>query len=146
MTRLAYVIGTPIGHSLSPHIHNAAFAACGIDARYEAADVGPDALSAWVAGVRQADVLGFSVTIPHKQAIAELVDTLEGDAELTGAVNTVIVQRNASGASTLIGTNTDAIGFRRSLAEETDVSLQDQRVLILGAGGAARMIAVSGGL
>ncbi len=142
MTQLAYVIGTPIGHSLSPHIHNAAFAACGIDARYEAAEVAPDALADWVAQTRRGDVLGFSVTVPHKQAIAQLVDALEGDARLTSAVNTVIVQRDPTGGTTLVGTNTDAIGFRRSLADEAEVSLQDQRVLILGAGGAARAVAL----
>ncbi len=143
MTRLAYVIGTPIGHSLSPYIHNAAFAACGIDARYEALEITPDALPAWVSSIHGAsDVLGFNVTIPHKEAMARLVDTLEGDAQLTGAVNTVVVQPGAGHGATLIGTNTDTVGFRRSLAEEAKVSLQDQRVLILGAGGAARAVAL----
>ncbi len=142
MTRRAYVIGTPIGHSLSPRIHNAGFAACGIDARYEAVDLPPEALPDWIARVRESDALGFNVTIPHKEAVAGLVDSLEGDAVLTGAVNTVIVQPGATGGSTLIGTNTDAIGFRRALAEEANLSLQDQRVLLLGAGGAARAVAL----
>jgi shikimate dehydrogenase len=148
MTRLAYVIGTPIGHSLSPTIHNAAFAASGIDARYEAAEVTADALAQWVDRVRQADLLGFNVTVPHKEAIVPYLDAIEEDAVLTGAVNTVIAQAADAGDESdtsrrrLIGINTDPAGFRRSLAEEAGITLQDQRVLILGAGGGARAIAL----
>lgn len=145
MTRLAYVIGFPIGHTLSPAIHNAAFAVCGIDARYEPAEVAPEALPEWLEQVRRTDALGFNVTIPHKEAIVPHLDALEGDAELTGAVNTVVVR--AAGAAPgerrrLIGTNTDTIGFRRSLAEEAGCTLRDQRVVLLGSGGAARAIAL----
>jgi shikimate dehydrogenase len=149
MTRLAYVIGAPISHSLSPAIHNAAFAACGIDARYEPAEVAPNNLVPWIEQMRSSDAFGFNVTIPHKEAILAYLDVLEGDAALTGAANTVIVQPAESGNEgaatsrcTLIGTNTDTIGFRRSLAEEAGMSLQDQRVVILGAGGAARAISL----
>jgi shikimate dehydrogenase len=149
MTRHAYVIGAPIGHSLSPFIHNAAFATCGIDARYEPAEVAPDALVHWIEKVRSSDALGFNVTIPHKETIVAHLDGLEGDAELTGAVNTVIAQPGdaggvdaAAGRRRLVGINTDTIGFRRSLAEEAGVSLTDQRVVILGAGGAARALAL----
>jgi shikimate dehydrogenase len=138
MTRSIYVIGHPIGHSLSPAMHNAALAACGIDAEYRAADVEPSGLSAWVAELRQADALGFNVTVPHKEAILPHLDEVTGDAALVGAVNTVV--KASQGSPRLTGANTDTIGFRRSLAEEAGETLQGQRVLLLGAGGAARAI------
>ena len=136
MTSYAYVIGNPIGHSLSPHIHNAAFAALGINAVYEAVQVLPEHLDQWISGARRPDVLGFSVTVPHKEAVASHLDAIEGDAELAGAVNCV------TNSGRLVGTNTDTLGFRRSLAEEAGTALRGQRVVLLGAGGAARAIAV----
>ena len=141
MTRLAWVIGHPIGHSISPAIHNAAFADRGLDARYEAVDLFPEELAAWVTSVRAADVLGFNVTVPHKERVAQLVDELEADALLAGAVNTVIVSPEDF-PPRLIGTNTDTIGFRRSLAQEARVALGGRRVVVLGAGGAARAVSL----
>lgn len=154
----AYVIGSPIAHSLSPAIHNAAFAALGIDARYEAVEVAPPELGAWVARARQEDLLGFNVTLPHKEAIVHFLDDVEGDAKCTRAVNMVRAVESPSpqpspargeGVAShtprgrrLIGANTDVAGFRRSLQEEADTSLRAQRVLLLGAGGAARAIAL----
>lgn len=144
--RYAYVIGSPIGHSISPEIHNAAFAACGIDARYEAVDVSPAGLGDWVAGARRADLMGFSVTIPHKEQIVPHLDEVEGDARAIGAVSAVTVSASGGNrggnAFALIGKSTDAPGFRRSLREEAGMSLRGQRVLLLGAGGAARAIAL----
>lgn len=136
MTKHAYVIGCPIGHSLSPVIHNAAFAACALDVRYEAVEVTPGELADWAREARRPDVVGFNVTVPHKEAMAPLVDALDSDAGLTGAVNTVIV------GPMLVGANTDAVGFRRSLAIEAGCSLRGQHVVLLGAGGAARAIAL----
>jgi shikimate dehydrogenase len=139
-------------------MHKAAFAACGIDGRYEAIQVQPSELGAWTESARRPNVLGFNVTLPHKQAITQYLDELEGDARLTGAVNTVTVVRSAApGArphplpllegegvpgSRLVGTNTDTIGFRRALNEEAGMSLQGEHVVLLGAGGAARAIAL----
>lgn len=141
--RFAYVIGTPIAHSISPAIHNAAFAALGIDAQYARAEVQPEELSAWVLGVRRAETLGFNVTLPHKEAIFPHLDRVEGDATLTGAVNCVIVKTSPDFRETeLVGTNTDTLGFRRSLTEEVGTTLAGQRVLLLGAGGAARAVAL----
>src|SRR4029450_1944200 len=108
----AYVIGYPIKHSLSPAIHNAAFQALGIDARYEAAEVAPEDLPAWVQSVPDPDLLGFNMTVPHKEAIVPLLDSIEGNAELAGAVNTVVARDGR-----LTGLNTDTLGFRRSLHE-----------------------------
>jgi shikimate dehydrogenase len=141
VTRRAWVIGTPIRHSLSPAMHNAAFAACGLDARYEAAEVMADDLEDWVAATRRDDVLGFNVTVPHKEAVAMLVDEVQGDALLAQAVNTVLVRHGARGLE-LAGVNTDTVGFRRALLEEADTTLAGKSVLLLGAGGAARAIAV----
>jgi shikimate dehydrogenase len=140
MTRAAYVIGKPIGHSLSPHMHNAAFAACGLDCHYEAVEIEASDLGDWAARMRGSDAYGFNVTVPHKEGIVRHLDDLEGDAALCGAVNTV---RVAPGDQPrLLGTNTDTLGFRRSLHEEAGTSLEGQRVVLLGAGGAARAIAV----
>src|SRR5579871_3816940 len=140
MPRLAYVIGHPIGHSISPAMHNAAFRARAIDAEYRAVDVDPAHLASWILGLRLSDDLGCNVTIPHKEAVAKAVDTLAGDAELAGAVNTVY--RDPANPRRLIGSNTDTIGFRRALAEDGGISARGQRVVLLGAGGAARAIAV----
>lgn len=135
----AYVIGSPIGHSISPAIHNAAFAACGIDARYEAVRVEPEGLAQWAAEARRQEVLGFNITLPHKETIIPLLDELRGDAAVMGAVNMVkVVEAGAA----LVGTNTDTLGFRRSLEEEGETTLRGQRALLLGAGGAARAVAL----
>ena len=134
----AYVIGHPIRHSLSPAIHNTAFQALGIDAYYEAADVPPESLVTWIREAREPELLGFSVTIPHKETIVPLLDDVAGDAALVGAVSGVV----AEGGHKLRGLTTDTVGFRRSLAEEAGVALRGKRVVLLGAGGAARAVAV----
>lgn len=139
MTRHAYVIGAPIGHSLSPYMHNAAFAACGIDAAFESVEVRPAGLERWVTNARASDVLGFNVTVPHKETIIPILDRIDDEAARAGAVNTVIV---GSGGQGLIGANTDIVGFRRSLKLEAGATLRDQAIVLLGAGGAARAIAV----
>ncbi|HZT06691.1 MAG TPA: shikimate dehydrogenase [Chloroflexota bacterium] len=147
MTLIACVVGHPIAHSLSPAIHNAAFAARGIDASYRAVDVAPGDLRRWVSEARAGALLGFNVTVPHKEAIVPLLDEVTGDARIVGAVNTVVPRPQAGMASeshrlALSGANTDTIGFRQSLAEEAHVSLAGQAVLVLGAGGAARAVAL----
>jgi shikimate dehydrogenase len=142
LTSHAFVIGQPIAHSISPAIHNAAFAALGIDAVYEAVAVAGDELARWVESVRSPGTLGFNVTLPHKQTIIPFLDQVEGDGLLTGSVNAVVVAGDADGRTTLTGTNTDTVGFRRMLAEEADQSLHNQRVLLLGAGGGARAVAL----
>jgi len=140
-------------------MHNAAFRHSRIDARYQAIEVPPAELAAWVKEVRNPDLLGFNVTVPHKEAIAPMIDYSEGDAELAGAVNTVITLRGldperpprAPGKKTrpaseprtpLIGRNTDTVGFRQSLKWDANVELSAARVVLLGAGGAARAVAV----
>jgi shikimate dehydrogenase len=138
------VIGHPIGHSLSPRMHNAAFAAeridpvGGADYIYVAMDVRPDRLRTAVAGLAALGFVGFNVTMPHKEAVLSLVDELEDTARIAGAVNTVVVGEGGL----LRGLNTDGSGFVEA-CEEAGISFAGRRVLILGAGGAAAAIAVA---
>src|SRR5918992_1019768 len=141
-TSLLGVIGHPIGHSLSPRMHNAAFAQDdtgpdGADYVYVAMDVWPDRLPAAVRGLAALGFIGFNVTMPHKEVILSLLDELDPSARLAGAVNTVVAE-----GGKLRGLNTDGSGFIEA-CEEAGVSLAGRRVLILGAGGAAAAIAVA---
>ena len=141
-TKLLGVIGHPIGHSLSPRMHNAAFAQDGMgpdgaDYVYVAMDVRPDRLPTAVGGLAALGFLGFNVTMPHKEAMLPLVDELDASARLAGAVNTVVAEGDR-----LRGLNTDGSGFIEA-CEVAGVSLEGRRVLILGAGGAAAAIAVA---
>ena len=136
-TRLLGVIGHPIAHSLSPRMHNASFAATGLDYVYVPLDVRPEALAAAVAGLGALGFRGFNVTMPHKEAILSLLDDVDPVARLTGAVNTVVVEGNS-----LLGTNTDAPGFLEACAE-SGVAFAGARVLVVGAGGAAAAISAA---
>jgi shikimate dehydrogenase len=136
-TRLLGVIGHPIAHSLSPKMHNAAFAASGLDYVYVAMDVRPDDLPAAVDGLRALGFRGFNVTMPHKETMLRLMDELDEPARVSGAVNTVVVQENA-----MLGANTDGSGFAEACTE-SGVSFEEARVLVVGAGGAAAAIGVA---
>jgi shikimate dehydrogenase len=128
----ACLLGQPVAHSLSPALHNAAFAAAGLDAHYEAREVSPADLPTAVALLRAADCLGANVTAPHKQAMLALVDELSDEARALGAVNTVI---NRSGR--LIATNTDAAGLARWI-QLAGIPVSNEDALVIGAGGASR--------
>jgi len=128
-----FLFGHPVAHSLSPAMHNAAFKALGLPHRYGARDVEPGGLSDVILRLRREDALGANVTIPHKEATARLVDEVVEDARAIGAVNTIVRR-----GSRLIGHNTDAYGFERSLGD----GLSAGRVLLLGAGGGARACAL----
>lgn len=136
MTSRVGIIGYPLGHSISPAFQQAAFDELEIDARYETWATPPDELGARVESLRADDVLGANVTVPHKQAVMPLLDEILPVAESIGAVNTII---NREGF--LIGANTDASGFTRSLEQEARFSAARKRALIVGAGGAARAVA-----
>ena len=132
-----FLIGHPVAHSLSPAMHNAAFAALGLPHRYELRDIEPAALGGAVAALRREDALGANVTIPHKEAVTRLVDDATDEVRHVGAVNTLVRR-----ASRLIGANTDVAGFARAITRDDGVSLlAGKRVLLLGAGGAARACA-----
>jgi len=134
-----YLLGHPVSHSLSPAMHNAAFAALGLPHHYETRDVEPDRLEDFVEALRRDDVLGANVTIPHKERVLRYMDEAGEDARRVGAVNT-IVRRGAR----LIAENTDVYGFERAINEAAPAGKMfvGETVLVLGAGGAARACAV----
>jgi shikimate dehydrogenase len=129
------VIGSPIGHTLSPPIHHAVFGALGIEERYGVLHVPKGRLKAFLSGAKYAGLRGFNVTIPHKQDILPLLDEVDEDARLCGAVNTVVLRDGK-----LCGFNTDIAGLLLAL-QSAGSGYRDRRVLILGAGGAATGIA-----
>ena len=135
MTRLFGVIGCPIGHSLSPAMHTAALRALRLDACYGAFEVPPRFLRPMLRSLVLAGVEGLNVTVPLKEAVVPLLDRLDPTARAIGAVNTIVVRHRR-----LTGYNTDAAGFRRALTEELGGGLRGGRVLLLGAGGAARAV------
>lgn len=130
------VLGDPIRHSKSPVMIGRAFREAGVNAVYGAFHVRLDQLEEAVRGVRALGFRGVNVTIPHKVNVMPYLDELDETAKAAGAVNTIV---NEDG--TLIGYNTDGIGYVRSLKEESGVSLAGARILMLGAGGAARGVA-----
>jgi 3-dehydroquinate dehydratase / shikimate dehydrogenase len=132
-TRVYGVIGDPIGHSLSPLLHNTGFAARHVNAVYLPFLV--HQLGDFLKAIPDLEVRGFSVTLPHKQTILKYLDACEPLAAEIGAVNTVVVRRNGS----LYGCNTDYVGVLRAL--EKKLHIKGSRVLIFGAGGAARAAA-----
>ena len=138
MTQRAGVIGHPLGHSISPAIFQAAFAAAGIDATYEAWDTEPAVLAGRVESLRGAGFLGASVTIPHKQAVVPLLDGTSEVAAKAGAVNTIVHE-----GGKLIGHNTDVPGFARSLKEDAGFDANGKRTVLLGSGGAARAVGLA---
>ncbi|USG63918.1 shikimate dehydrogenase [Brevibacillus ruminantium] len=135
-TQLVGLLGHPVSHSQSPLMQNAAFVEKGLNYAYVAFDVDPERLPEAVAGIRSLGIQGVNVTIPHKVAIMPLLDEIDPLATRIGAVNTV-VNRNGY----LIGYNTDGLGYVRSLEEQTGITLEQQTVTMLGAGGAARAVA-----
>jgi len=138
-TRLAFLLGYPVSHSASPAMHRAAFLATGVNAAYLPWALTPAHLSAAVAGLRSMEnLLGANVTVPHKGAIVPLLDALTPEAEAIGAVNTVIPR-----SGRLIGDNTDGAGFLLALHEELDCRPEGLTVAVLGAGGAARAVAMA---
>lgn len=136
-TQVCAVIGDPVGHSLSPQIHNAAFASLGLDFVYVALPVKRGQTEAALRGVRALGIRGLSVTIPHKVDILAFLDEIDDAARGTGSVNTVVNDRGK-----LMGYSTDGPGALRALAARS-VDVAGRRVLLLGSGGAARAVAFS---
>jgi shikimate dehydrogenase len=135
-TKLIGIIGYPIRHSLSPLMHNAAFEAMGLEYCYIPLEVEPRRIRSAVKAIRVLGFSGFNVTIPHKRRILVYLDRLTPDARLIGAVNTVEIRHGR-----WIGHNTDGRGFLQGFVEQTGESISGKRILILGAGGAARAVA-----
>ncbi|MGF9975533.1 shikimate dehydrogenase [Viridibacillus arvi] len=131
------VIGDPIEHSMSPAMHNQWFSEENLDAAYLPIHVLPEQLEDAIKSLEMLGASGWNVTIPHKTAIIPFLDELDTMAKKMSAVNTVV--RQADGK--LKGYNTDGLGFVRSLEEAIGDTHRDGRVLLIGAGGAARGIA-----
>jgi shikimate dehydrogenase len=137
-TRIAGVIGWPVDHSLSPPIHNAAFAAAELDWAYVPLAVPPDRLAPAIEGLAPLGFAGANVTMPHKTGAAELIGDLTEDARLLRAVNTIVVRGDE-----LEGHNTDAPGFTRFLERDAGFAPAGKTALLFGAGGAARACALA---
>lgn len=134
-TRVVGVIGDPVDHTASPAMHNAAFKDLGLDYIYVAFRVGNAELSEAVKGMRALNMAGMNVTVPHKKAVMAYLDVISPEARAIGAVNTIV---NKDGK--LIGHNTDAFGFTKSVDLEGTFKEWPQTVVLLGAGGAARAV------
>ena len=136
------LIGYPLGHSLSPQIHQAALEACSLQGDYALFPIAPDdfyGLKALLTRVRVGEITGLNVTIPHKQNVIPLLDELTPTAKAIGAVNTISMQNGK-----LVGDNTDAPGFLSDLNRFYEMRqssiINRQSSIILGAGGAARAV------
>ncbi|MBE9007866.1 shikimate dehydrogenase [Fortiea sp. LEGE XX443] len=134
-TKLLGVIGHPVEHSLSPLMHNAALAQLGLDYVYLPFPIEPENLAVAIAGFAAIGVMGFSVTIPHKQAIMPLLAEITPLAQAIGAVNTVTRKDNQ-----WVGTNTDIEGFIAPLQTTYQQDWSQKVAVILGNGGAARAV------
>lgn len=136
-TMVCGLFGFPVEHSFSPAMHNAAFGHLGLDFVYVPFPVPPGELERAVSAIHALNLVGVNVTVPHKEKVSAYLDELTPGAKLTGAVNTIVNQ-----GGRLVGYNTDGAGFIRFLADEARFEPAGKRVLILGAGGAARAVAV----
>jgi shikimate dehydrogenase len=137
-THVAGIIGWPVDHSLSPAIHNAGFAAAGLDWIYVPLPVPPPDLARALEGLGALGIDGANVTMPHKTEAAELIDEPSEDARALRAVNTISVRRDR-----LEGHNTDAPGFDRFLREDAGFDPGGRTALLYGSGGAARACALA---
>lgn len=141
-TRLCAVLGSPIRHSASPAMHNAAFAALGLNWRYLAFEVDPKNLRAAIEGARAMNFAGLNLTVPHKLLAVDMVDELDASAKTWGAVNTIKFEATNDGKVRAVGFNTDADAIVTSLREDFSVELRGAKVLLLGVGGAGRTAAL----
>jgi len=135
-TRVAGIIGWPVEHSLSPAMHNAAFAALGLNWIYAAFPVDPARVPEAVRGLAAAGCAGLNVTIPHKQAVIDCCSSVSDAVAAIGAANTLV----PDGDGGFRADNTDAAGFLRALDEQAPLDLAGRDALVIGAGGAARAL------
>ncbi len=155
-TRLCAVLGSPVRHSASPAMHNAALAALGLNWCYLGCEVNPDRLREAIEGARHLGFVGLNLTVPHKQLAMALMDELDESAREWGAVNTVVFGRrddsgewhpvgqrsDLDGPVLARGHNTDADAIIRAINEDLGIEPRSARVLLLGAGGAGRAAAL----
>jgi shikimate dehydrogenase len=139
MTRITGVCGWPVAQNLSPYMHNAAFAALGLDWVYVCFPVEPERLEEALRGLPALGIAGVNLSLPHKVAATRYMDELSEKAHLVGSVNTVVVREDGS----LYGHNTDGEGCLRGLKQELGVEPARMKVCLVGAGGVSRSIAAS---
>ena len=133
-TKVLGLLGFPVGHSLSPAMHNTAFEKLGLDCCYVTFSVKPEFLRDAVKSIKALNLAGVNVTVPHKERVIPFLDEVDKEASFIGAVNTIV---NDNGRHT--GYNTHGRGFMRSLSE-AKISVNKKNVLVIGAGGASRAI------
>ncbi|MBI4431169.1 MAG: shikimate dehydrogenase [Candidatus Omnitrophica bacterium] len=142
--KLYAIFGYPLKHTFSPVMHNKAFKALGLDSYYIDIPIRPERFKRIRRNLRNAPLDGFNLTVPHKELIVKVLDSVDREAGQIGAVNTVLVKRTNQINQTigrgarLIGYNTDTYGFREALRREARFNVHGKSVLVLGAGGAAR--------
>jgi shikimate dehydrogenase len=134
-TRVCAIIGDPVEHSLSPVMHNAAFKELGLNIVYVAFNVTKNGLADAISGARSLGLLGLNVTMPHKNAVIKHLDETDSATKAIGAVNTILNERGK-----LFGYNTDGKGAMVAL-QENGVDPEEKKLVLLGAGGAAKAIA-----
>lgn len=134
-TKTLGIFGHPISHTLSPAMHNAVIKALGLDMVYLPFEVKPSNLKEAINGIKSLGIIGVNITIPHKESVIRFLDDISEEARLVGAVNTIV---NKNGK--LVGHNTDGYGYIDSLKEELGFNPKSKRIIIIGAGGAARGI------
>lgn len=139
-TGLTALLGSPVAHSISPLMHNESFRLLGLDYVYLCFDVNEDTLPAAVEGLKTCGIRGFNLTMPNKNKIVELLDELSPEAQLIGAVNTVL---NDNGK--LIGFNTDGYGFMQSV-RDAGHDVKGKAVTVMGIGGASMAICAQSAL
>lgn len=137
-TRLAGLIGYPARYSLSPALHNAAYKAMGVDAAYVVFPVQPQHIRSAIDGMRAFDLMGLSVTIPHKEAVVPFVEDVTPHAARLRSVNCITRLGDR-----LIGHNTDGLGFISALQQDQSFEPEGKRCVVIGAGGAARAVIAS---
>lgn len=137
-TKIVGVIGSPINHSRSPQMHNAAFSKAGLDFVYVPFHVSTDAIDQAIKGFRSINVIGINVTLPHKQSVIPFLTSISREADLIGAVNTLSFLNDG-----IHGENTDAPGFLRAMNDDNIPIPKGKDVVVLGAGGSARAIIVA---
>ncbi|MDI6751896.1 MAG: shikimate dehydrogenase [bacterium] len=136
-TKVVGLMGYPLSHTISPSIHTAAFSWLGLNWVYLPFEVQPKYLKEAIFGLKPLGIAGVNITIPHKVEALAYMDGLSPEAELIGAINTIVVKEDG-----LFGDNTDGKGFIRSL-KETGFSASKKRVALIGAGGAGKAIGIS---
>ena len=138
MTYLVGIIGNPLAHSISPIFQQAAFDFLKLPIQYKIWETRPSEFKLNIQNLRSFEYLGANITIPYKEQVIQYMDDLDSKARLIGAVNTIVKRDNK-----LIGYNTDAFGFINSIKSNSNFNFKDKKILIMGAGGAARAAAFS---